>query len=668
MATNTKFPGVYPSITDLTGVVATNAVTACGFVGEAEYGPVFTPTLLSSLSDYTARFGTLSSRYGYAGYSLAVAAETIGQHYFVRVVPVGDPAAHVDDKDACWASVPVLVTGKSTGTVGKDGYWYEEISAAELSRDSGADSGLFGTDKNTAIIVTAKDPNNRKFYVAIEDSTINENQASGLMAAPSVSGKTVTVKVDAARFENKQECAVGDKIVVSRFKTIIEDGEEIDPLNGMFEIKSKTVEEESGEDTGNLILTFNMDATHEIDFTDVTIWENARIKLYPMDNETTFSFTVMEKVGRVMQTLETYEYCTLYPAQDEYGNSTFLEDVINGTSNYVQVFTNKKLIDEDPETIIIPKFTGDEPLFLDNGQSGTWVDDNAKYTALNAAWELFRDRSQVDVSLLMNSGYVNKNNVSYQSKMLEIAEARRDCFCLFDTPMTETSLENAIDWRSNTQGFNTYRGAVYAPWIKTYDSIQGRANFVMCPSAYAAKVMGAYNPWIAPAGLNRGVISASAVSPTGLTQYYDTTQGGKLYTDNQINCIIKNPGAGYVVWGQRTLQAKPSALDRINVARTVIYIETILRDAAKWHLFENNTAYLRMQITLQFNAFLDTILSAEGIQGYKVVCDTTNNTDIVIQNNQLVIDIYLIPTYTAEVIRLNTIITNDLSTTVVTTI
>ena len=75
-----------------------------------------------------------------------------------------------------------------------------------------------------------------------------------------------------------------------------------------------------------------------------------------------------------------------------------------------------------------------------------------------------------------------------------------------------------------------------------------------------------------------------------------------------------------------------------------------------------------MQITLQFNAFLDTILSAEGIQGYKVVCDTTNNTDIVIQNNQLVIDIYLIPTYTAEVIRLNTVITNDLSTTVVTTI
>lgn len=663
MATNTKFPGVYPSITDLTGVVATNAVTACGFVGEAEYGPVFTPTLLSSLSDYTSRFGTLSSKFGYAGYSLAVAAETIGQHYFVRVVPTGEAGSHVDDKDACWASTPILASGKSSGTVGKDGYWYEEIKAAELSRDSGADSGLFGADKNTAIIVAAKDPNNRKFYVSVEDSTINENQASGLMAAPTVAGKVVTVVLDASRFEMKQESAVGDKIVVTRFATITEDDEEIDPLNGTFKIKSRTYDAE----TGYLTLTYDMDAAHTITFT-ADMWENARIKLYPPANETTFSFTVMEKIGRVMQTLETYEYCTLYPAQDEYGNSMFLEDVINGTSNYIQVFTNKALIEENEDEIITPTFTGTDPLLLDNGQSGTWASQDVKYTALNEAWELFRDRSQVEVSLLMNSGYVQKNNVSYQSKMLEIAEARRDCFCLFDTPMTETSLENAIDWRSNVQGFNTYRGAVYAPWVKTYDSVQGRANFVMCPSAYAAKVMGAYNPWVAPAGLNRGVISASAVSPTGLTQYYDTVQGGKLYADNQINCLIKNPGAGYVVWGQRTLQAKPSALDRINVARTVIYIETILRDAAKWHLFENNTAYLRMQITLQFNAFLDTILSAEGVDGYKVVCDTTNNTSQVIQNNQLVIDIYLMPVYTAEVIRLNTVITNDLSTTVVTTI
>jgi phage tail sheath protein FI len=231
--------------------------------------------------------------------------------------------------------------------------------------------------------------------------------------------------------------------------------------------------------------------------------------------------------------------------------------------------------------------------------------------------------------------------------------------------MTETAYEDAVDWRKNVQAFNSYRAALSSPWIKTYDSVQGRANFVMCPSAYVAKIMGAYEPWQAPAGLNRGILSSSVVSPTGLTQYYNDTLAGNLYTDNQINCVLRNVASGYVNWGQRTLQQKPSALDRINVARTVIYIETILRDAALWHVFENNTAYERMQITLQFNAFLDQVLSSEGIQAYRVICDESNNTPTVIANNQLKIDIILWPTYTAEyIIITSTVAGADTSVTV----
>ena len=78
-----------------------------------------------------------------------------------------------------------------------------------------------------------------------------------------------------------------------------------------------------------------------------------------------------------------------------------------------------------------------------------------------------------------------------KAKMLEIAEYRRDCFCLFDIPVSETEYEDAIDWRKNTLAMNSYRGALSAPWVKTYDSVQGRANFLMCPSAYIAKLIGA---------------------------------------------------------------------------------------------------------------------------------------------------------------------------------
>ena len=235
-------------------------------------------------------------------------------------------------------------------------------------------------------------------------------------------------------------------------------------------------------------------------------------------------------------------------------------------------------------------------------------------------------------------------------------------FCLFDAPSTTIDAESLIDWRKNTQGFTSYRGALFAPWVKTYDSVQGRAGFMMCPSAYVAKIMGAYDTWIAPAGLNRGGITNSIVSPTGLATYYDDTTGGVLYTDNQINCLIKTSGAGYYVWGQRTCQAKPSSLDRINVARTIIYIETILRDAARWHVFENNTAYERNQITLQFNAFLDKILTAGGIQKYEVICDNSNNPQEVIENHQLYVTVKIWPTFSQEVIILTSELMSGVTT------
>lgn len=650
MAINKKFPGVYPSITDLTGVVANNSATACGYVGEAEFGPVFKPTLLSSLADYTNKFGTLSSKYGYAGYSLAVAAETIAEHYFVRVVP----------DNAMWATAGFGLEDK-TNTINPEGYTYEEISGAEEARDSGNEAGLFEEDVNCAFIAAATNPNTRNFFVSIEDSTINENRAVAMTVSnTSYASKTVTIKLDkedAKIFEQYQDAKESDYIVVTGFAT---DNTTLDSMNGKFALDSAT----KNEGTQELTLKYKLDT--DVGDTVFTADNLARVKvkLYPLADQTSFSLTVSEKVGRVYQTLESYPYCTLYAAQDEYGNSTFLEDVINGTSPYIQVFVNKNPVQQDAELVMIPEEAS--LVKLVGGTNGNWTTSTiSKNTALSNGWELFRDRSQTNVTLLLNSGYTD---VSYQNKMLEIAEARRDCFCLFDIPMTETSYEKAIDWRKNTLGMNTYRAALSSPWVKTYDAVQGRANFIMCPSAYIAKIMGASNPWIAPAGLNRGILGASTVAPTGLTQYYDDVQGGNLYTDNQINCIIKNAGAGYANWGQRTLQQKPSALDRINVARTVIYIETVLRDAAKWHLFENNTAYLRTQITLQFNSFLDTILTADGIAGYRVVCNETNNTAQVIQNNQLKIDIYLKPQYTAEVILLSSIVTNNTSETVVTTI
>ena len=665
-----KFPGVFATINDQSGIVADYTSNSAGYVGESEYGPVFKPTLCTSLQDYVNKFGKLNSKYGYAGYSLAVAAETINQHYFVRVVNTGEAGAHTA-KDAKWAAATILNDKATSEAPISTGYYYDEIKAAEMAREAGNESGLFNDeDLSSAFMVVATDPNDRKFYITIADSTINENKAYPV-SAPTVltindgddessyDDDTTTVLVTVPCQFNPdgtyglggefKDAVAGDKIVVSKMTNT--------DLNGTFTIENIEIDEENQVAKISYIVNGRQTTAGD---------GNARIGMYPDSDETTFSLTVSEKIGRVITTLETYEYCTLYPAQDQYGNSTFVEDVINGTSNYIQVFFNRNYEQSSvwANEIVIPQNVTAVP--LNGGYAGTFKGElDTQYKKLCEGWELFRDPSQVAVNLLLNSGYSLKENTSYQAKMLEIAEARRDCFCLFDVPMDQTDYEKVIDWRKNINGMNTYRAALSSPWIKTYDSVQGRANFIMCPSAYVAKIMGAYDPWLAPAGLNRGIISSSTVSPTGLTQYYNDVEGGNLYTDNQINCLIRNSGVGYVNWGQRTLQQKPSALDRINVARTVIYIETVLREAARYRVFNNNTPYEREQITLQFSSFLDTVVASQGIQSYTVQCDANNNPPQVVANNQLKIDIVILPTYCSEFIIIQSTVQNGITTTTV---
>ena len=651
---NYKWPNVYPSIKDASGTLATNSVTTCAYVGEAEFGPINKPTFLSSLKDYTNKFGALNSaKYGYAGYSLAVASESINSHYFVRVVKAGDPNAQPEERtdDAMYASIKVPAKGKEAEE-GR-GWYVEEIAEIEKTEDG---SGLFKNDTNNAMIVLANNPNNLKFKVQLSNTTINENRAypfATITYTQIVKDETPTANYSASMTGAPQEVLdvieVGDDIELTR----------VAAQAGIYTVTAKDA---NAKTLGFVYTAASADPEHK----PVDLKDGGKVSKYPEPSERTFQVDVKQVIGRTEPTLETYQYCTLYQAKDNFGNSTFVEDVINGKSDYIKIYVNPTLLAEAEanDTVLEFDINASNLFELVGGRSG----GHPTSKELNAGWDLFEDRNQTSVSLLLNSGYSDDTDISYQQKMLNIAEKRRDCFCLFDVPMSEVEPEDAIDWRKNILGMNSYYGALSSPWVKTYDSIQGRAGFVMCPSAFIAKLIGqAGDPWNAPAGPNRGIIGSSTVSPTGLTQTYDSNVGGKLYADNQINCLIRDVSAGYVNWGQRTLQAKPSALDRINVARTVIYIETILRDAARWHLFENNTPYERMQIVLKFSQFLDTILSADGITSYKVICDESNNTPLVIQNNQLVIDVILQPVYTAESIILNTTVTSTDASVVTTT-
>lgn len=703
---NHNFPNVYPEIKDLSQVVTANAITSCAYVGESEFGPINTPILVTNLKNYTDRFGALNPKYGYMGYSLAVAADTINSHYVVRVV---------DEDTAKYAAKFVALKGKSAKAYDY-GYRVNEVKAAQ------EDSTAFfrndtTVDTDDAFVIVANNPNNKVLKVSVADSTINTNKniltlkqnkttADVTLTLPqenlfekdnkvvvtaneaefygTVAEVTPTYNFSASVINGSTGYHVGDEFTITGITTeantaftgkvvsVSSTGEvQVVALNVTNDTKIQegkiyTTENTTDANATGLTIALNVQkfnnvvkVTFDKALTEDQVnntWDEVRLLKLPEDDETTFSISVYEVNGKVTTRVEYFQYLTLYNAKDVNGNSTFVEDVINSQSQYIQVFANVRSDDNPtfPEYPIPATITMEEMKGGTSGMSVTKAPNGSQY--LVKGWDNFNDRTATTVTLLMNSGYAYESNLSYQSKMIEVAEKRRDCFALLDIPQTTaSSSERVLDWRKNVSGFNTYRASLTTPWVKTYDSVQGKSGFLMAPSAYVAKVMGTSRPWIAPAGPNRGVINSSIVSPINLTEAYDNTIGGTLY-DAQLNCIVRNPGAGWAIWGQKTLQQKPSALDRINVARTVIYIETTLRDAARYHLFENNTAYERMQVTLQFNQFLDTILADGGIQRYQVVCDDSNNTPYIIANNTMVIDIYLWPTYTTEYIELNTIV------------
>jgi phage tail sheath protein FI len=156
-------------------------------------------------------------------------------------------------------------------------------------------------------------------------------------------------------------------------------------------------------------------------------------------------------------------------------------------------------------------------------------------------------------------------------------------------------------------------------------------------------------PWFAPAGINRGGISTVLSAERMLS----STQRDTLYT-GKVNPIATFPNTpGVVVFGQKTLQTRASALDRVNVRRLLIAVKSYISQVANTLVFEQNTAATRNNFLAQVNPYLESVQQRQGLYAFKVIMDDTNNTPTVIDQNQMVGQIYLQPTKTAEFIYLN---------------
>jgi hypothetical protein len=192
--------------------------------------------------------------------------------------------------------------------------------------------------------------------------------------------------------------------------------------------------------------------------------------------------------------------------------------------------------------------------------------------------------------------------------------------------------------------------ATYWPWVQTVDP--DTAQQVWVPASTLMPGVYAFNDnsseaWFAPAGINRGVMNNVTRAERYLTQGNRDT----LYEAN-VNPLATLPGTGVTVFGQKTLQKKASALDRVNVRRLLIELKNYISQVADTFVFEQNTAATRNNFLLQVNPYLSSVQQRNGLYSFRVIMDESNNTPTVVDNNQMVGSIYLQPTKTAEFILL----------------
>jgi hypothetical protein len=243
------------------------------------------------------------------------------------------------------------------------------------------------------------------------------------------------------------------------------------------------------------------------------------------------------------------------------------------------------------------------------------------------------------------------NRVSAASQITSVvsnAQNRGDNIAVVDMVPYGTALGTVT---TNALGMDTSYGTTYWPWVQAADPDSGNAVWVpastLIPAVYAFND-NSTEAWFAPAGFNRGGLSTVVRAERKLTQ----GDRDSLYQGN-VNPIATFPNQGVVVFGQKTLQKKASALDRVNVRRLLITLKDYISQIADTLVFEQNTIATRNSFLAQVNPYLASVQQRQGLYAFKVVMDDSNNTADVIDRNELIGQIYLQPTKTAEFIYLD---------------
>ena len=272
----------------------------------------------------------------------------------------------------------------------------------------------------------------------------------------------------------------------------------------------------------------------------------------------------------------------------------------------------------------------------------------AGYTSYKKALDTISNSDEFDINMIALPGVIHSLHSPITSYAKTMVEDRGDTFFVMDAVGLDDNIATAV---STVEGFDSNYTATYYPWVKILDSDRNKPVWVP-PSVVLPGVL-AFNDrvsaeWFAPAGLNRGGLTEVIEVKTRLTN----SERDELY-EGRINPIAVFPSTGVCVWGQKTLQGRPSALDRINVRRLLIAAKKFIASATRYLVFEQNTTQTRTRFLNIVTPYLESIQQRQGLYAFRVIMDESNNTPDIIDRGILYGQLYLQPARTAEFIILD---------------
>jgi hypothetical protein len=690
MAETLVSPGVLAREQDQSFIQGQPVSVGAAIIGPAVKGPVEIPTVVTSYSDYQNRFGTTFVSGGDVySYLTSISAynyfQNGGQSLLVaRVVSQSSAWDYASSTVESQTSVGIApATGSfDLAAAFSDGEEVRITYGSSVYRfvASGDPIPQDDVDGNLYFFSTGSTPTGSATNLSAEiNAAISGAAASSsvdlLFASSTDATLTISASADGTAY-NGITIATGSGADFSTQLTLA-GGTDSSTASTCF-----TLETLNKGTIMNSSSSLDASGSLESGSVDNVRWEVVN------PNTSSGTFTLLVRRGddntNTKNVLETWTNLSLDPKANNYVAKVIGDQTLNynSTENYVAVSGSYPNISR---YVRISSVSLTTPDYFDNtgapkpqytssipsagsgsfsGGTGTDIASGAKYyneittntQGLVAASytnmiSLLANQDEYKFNVISTPGLIDGTHTSAITSLVSNIQSRGDSIYVVDSAVYGSTVASVS---TQAQTRDTSYAATYWPWVQVQDPDSGKNVWVpastVIPGVYAFNDK-ASAPWFAPAGVNRGGLGQVIQAERKLSQSNRDT----LY-DAKVNPIASFPGTGVVVYGQKTLQTKSSALDRVNVRRLLINLKSYISQVSQNLVFEQNSRATRAQFLNAVNPYLESVQSRQGLYAFRVIMDDSNNTADVIDRNELIGQIFVQPTKTAEFIYLDFIV------------